>query len=165
MQTTGVNNMTQFTDIGLSKQASEDLAAQLNNLLSNYQIQYMNARGFHWNIKGKNFFELHLKFEEIYDQLLLKVDELAERILTIGGQPLHAFSDYLEHAEIREAKNITDGNEAVTTLLNDFTLLLKQQREILGVASDAEDEGTAALMSDYIKEQEKLAWMLKAYLG
>ena len=107
MQTTGVNNMTQFTDIGLSKQASENLAAQLNNLLSNYQIQYMNARGFHWNIKGKNFFELHLKFEEIYDQLLLKVDELAERILTIGGQPLHAFSDYLERAEIQEAKNIT----------------------------------------------------------
>ena len=165
MQTTGVNNMTQFTDIGLSKQASEDLAAQLNNLLSNYQIQYMNARGFHWNIKGKNFFELHLKFEEIYDQLLLKVDELAERILTIGGQPLHAFSDYLERAEIQEAKNITDGNEAVTTLLNGFTLLLKQQREILGVASDADDEGTAALMSDYIKEQEKLVWMLKAYLG
>jgi starvation-inducible DNA-binding protein len=165
MQTTGVNNMTQFTDIGLSKQASEDLAAQLNNLLSNYQIQYMNARGFHWNIKGKNFFELHLKFEEIYDQLLLKVDELAERILTIGGQPLHAFSDYLERAEIQEAKSITDGNEAVTTLLNGFTLLLKQQREILGVASDADDEGTAALMSDYIKEQEKLVWMLKAYLG
>ncbi len=157
--------MTQFTDIGLSKQASEDLAAQLNNLLSNYQIQYMNARGFHWNIKGKNFFELHLKFEEIYDQLLLKVDELAERILTIGGQPLHAFSDYLERAQIQEAKNITDGSEAVTTLLYGFTLLLKQQREILGVASDAEDEGTAALMSDYIKEQEKLVWMLKAYLG
>lgn len=157
--------MTQFTDIGLSKQASEDLAAQLNNLLSNYQIQYMNARGFHWNIKGKNFFELHLKFEEIYDQLLLKVDELAERILTIGGQPLHAFSDYLARAQIQEAKNITDGNEAVTTLLYGFTLLLKQQREILGVASDAEDEGTAALMSDYIKEQEKLVWMLKAYLG
>ena len=157
--------MTQFSDIGLSTQASEDLAVKLNGLLSNYQIQYMNARGFHWNIKGKNFFELHLKFEEIYDQLLLKVDELAERILTIGGQPLHAFSDYLERAEIQEAKNITDGNEAVATLLNGFTLLLKQQREILGVASDAEDEGTAALMSDYIKEQEKLVWMLKAYLG
>ena len=157
--------MTQFSDIGLSTQASEDLAVKLNGLLSNYQIQYMNARGFHWNIKGKNFFELPLKFEEIYDQLLLKVDELAERILTIGGQPLHAFSDYLERAEIQEAKNITDGNEAVATLLNGFTLLLKQQREILGVASDAEDEGTAALMSDYIKEQEKLVWMLKAYLG
>lgn len=165
MQTTGVNNMTQFTDIGLAKQASEDLAAQLNNLLSNYQIQYMNARGFHWNIKGKNFFELHLKFEEIYNQLLLKVDELAERILTIGGQPLHAFSDYLALAQIQEAKNITDGHEAITTLLNGFTLLLKQQRDILSVAGDANDEGTAALMSDYIKEQEKLVWMLKAYLG
>ena len=125
----------------------------------------MNARGFHWNIKGKNFFELHLKFEEIYDQLLLKVDELAERILTIGGQPLHTFSDYLTRADIKEANNITDGNEAVTNLLNGFTLLLKQQRTILNLASEVDDEGTAALMSDYIKEQEKLVWMLKAYLG
>ena len=157
--------MKNVSIIGLNKEVSNQLVTELNTLLSSYQIQYMNARGFHWNIKGKNFFELHLKFEEIYDQLLVKVDELAERILTIGGQPLHAFSDYLERAEIQEAKNITDGNEAVTTLLNGFTLLLKQQREILGVASDAEDEGTAALMSDYIKEQEKLVWMLKAYLG
>jgi len=157
--------MTQFTDIGLSQQASVKLAEQLNHLLSNYQVQYMNARGLHWNIKGASFFELHVKFEEVYDQLLLKVDEIAERVLTIGGQPLHAFSDYLAHATISEAKGISDGQQAIETLLSGFTALLKQQRTILGLAQSAEDEGTAALMSDYIKEQEKLVWMLKAYLG
>ena len=157
--------MKNVSIIGLNAEVSNQLVTELNTLLSSYQIQYMNARGFHWNIKGKNFFELHLKFEEIYDQLLLKVDELAERILTIGGQPLHTFSDYLTRADIKEANNITDGNEAVTNLLNGFTLLLKQQRTILNLASEVDDEGTAALMSDYIKEQEKLVWMLKAYLG
>ncbi|KZN68639.1 hypothetical protein N473_00185 [Pseudoalteromonas luteoviolacea CPMOR-1] len=151
--------------IGLDKQKSEQLVAALNVLLSSYQIQYMNARSFHWNIKGREFFELHVKFEEIYNQLLLKVDELAERILTIEGMPLHAFSDYLNASEIAEAKDIQNGPEAVATLLAGFTQLIKSQRTILAQAADAEDEGTASLMGDYITEQEKLVWMLKAYLG
>ncbi|MCG7551270.1 Dps family protein [Pseudoalteromonas sp. Of7M-16] len=151
--------------IGLDEQKSEQLVAALNILLSSYQIQYMNARSFHWNIKGREFFELHVKFEEIYNQLLLKVDELAERILTIEGTPLHAFSDYLSASEIVEAQDIQNGPEAVATLLAGFTQLIKSQRQILAQAADAEDEGTASLMSDYITEQEKLVWMLKAYLG
>ncbi|KZN44260.1 Dps family protein [Pseudoalteromonas luteoviolacea] len=151
--------------IGLDAQKSQQLVESLNALLSSYQIQYMNARSFHWNIKGREFFELHVKFEEIYNQLLLKVDELAERILTIEGTPLHAFSDYLSISEISEAKDVQNGPEAVAILLDGFTQLIKTQRSILMQASDAEDEGTASLMSDYITEQEKLVWMLKAYLG
>ncbi|KZN37424.1 hypothetical protein N480_15055 [Pseudoalteromonas luteoviolacea S2607] len=151
--------------IGLDAQKSQQLVESLNTLLSSYQIQYMNARSFHWNIKGREFFELHVKFEEIYNQLLLKVDELAERILTIEGTPLHAFSDYLAISEISEAKGVQNGPEAVAILLDGFTQLIKTQRRILAQASDAEDEGTASLMSDYITEQEKLVWMLKAYLG
>ena len=96
--------MSQVNEIGLNSTKSEDNIKSMNTLLSSYQIQYMNARGFHWNIKGRNFFELHLKFEEIYNLLLLKVDEIAERILTLDGAPLHAFSDYLEVSEIKEAK-------------------------------------------------------------
>lgn len=151
--------------IGLDSQKSQALVSNLNTLLSSYQIQYMNARSVHWNIKGRNFFELHVKFEEIYNQLLLQVDEIAERILTIEGTPLHAFSDYLEHSQINEAKGISDGQEAVKYLLDGFTTLIKMQRGILQQAGDASDEGTAAMMSDYIKEQEKLVWMLKAYLA
>ncbi|KAF7767699.1 starvation-inducible DNA-binding protein [Pseudoalteromonas citrea] len=157
--------MTQINSIGLDNQKSQALVTALNTLLSSYQIQYMNARGFHWNIKGRNFFELHLKFEEIYNVLLEKVDEIAERILTIEGQPLHVFSDYLEQSKIAEAKGISDGTTALENLLAGFTTLIGMQREVLAQAGDAEDEGTAALMSDYIKEQEKLVWMLKAYLN
>ncbi|CAM4057502.1 Dps family protein [Pseudoalteromonas byunsanensis] len=157
--------MNTTNSIGLDNQKSQSLVTSLNTLLSSYQIQYMNARGFHWNIKGRNFFELHLKFEEIYNLLLEKVDEIAERILTIEGKPLHAFSDYLESSKIAEAKNISDGADALNNLLSGYKVLIAMQRDILEQAGDAQDEGTAALMSDYIKEQEKLVWMLKAYLN
>ncbi|GGE98213.1 MULTISPECIES: Dps family protein [Pseudoalteromonas] len=157
--------MSQVNAIGLNSAKSEDIVKSLNSLLSCYQIQYMNARGFHWNIKGRNFFELHLKFEEIYNLLLEKVDEIAERILTLGGTPVHAFSEYIEASKISEAKNITEGTAAVENLLAGYSTLIQMQREILAQAGDADDEGTASLMGDYIKEQEKLVWMLKAYLG
>ena len=157
--------MSQVNAIGLDSAKSDDIVKSLNALLSSYQIQYMNARGFHWNIKGRNFFELHVKFEEIYNLLLLKVDEVAERILTLDGAPLHAFSDYLEVSKIKEAKGISDGVTAVENLLAGYSILIEMQREILSQAGDADDEGTASLMSDYISEQEKLVWMLKAYLN
>ncbi|MFC3120898.1 Dps family protein [Agaribacter flavus] len=157
--------MSVTNSIGLNIEQSQELVKSLNKLLSSYQIQYMNSRAFHWNIRGTKFFELHVKFEEIYNDLLLKVDEIAERILTIEGTPLHAFSDYIANSIINEAKNITDGNQAVNNLLSGFTTLIVEQRKILSQAGEAQDEGTASLMGDYIKEQEKLVWMLKAYLG
>ena len=90
------------TSIGLNASKSEKLATKLNTLLANYQLFYINTRGFHWNIKGDNFFELHLKFEEIYNNLQLKIDEIAERILTLGYTPLHSYSAYLKNAGIKE---------------------------------------------------------------
>lgn len=128
------------------------------------QVLYMNTRGYHWNIKGHQFFELHVKFEEIYTDLQTKIDELAERILTLGYTPAHAFSHYLESSEIKEHQNATAGEECVKGLVDGFGVLLVKQREILQNAGEADDEGTAALMGDYIREQEKLMWMLNAYL-
>ncbi|SMY36945.1 Dps family protein [Photobacterium andalusiense] len=150
--------------IGIDSDKAQALATDLNQLLANYQVFYMNSRGYHWNIKGQQFFELHLKFEEIYTDLQLKVDELAERILTLGYTPNHSFSCYLATTEIKEHQNISDGLQAVQGLVNGFSILLGQQRRILIAAGDANDEGTAALMGDYIREQEKLLWMLNAYL-
>jgi starvation-inducible DNA-binding protein len=151
--------------IGLDSEETRDLSAELNELLSHYQVLYMNARGYHWNVKGPQFFELHLKFEEIYNDLLLKIDELAERILTLGHTPNHTFSSYLAHSSIHEEENVTDGNACVTGLVKGFGELLVKQRTILEKASNVRDEGTTALMSDYIRQQEKLIWMLSAYLG
>jgi starvation-inducible DNA-binding protein len=155
----------QHSIIGLDEKLSIELGKELNLLLSNYQIFYQNLRGFHWNIKGKEFFELHAKFEELYNDAVLKIDEIAERILTLGSTPLHSFTDFLALTEVKEAKNIAEGKKAVSTILENIATLIKRERKILALSGEAEDEGTNSLMSDYIKEQEKLAWMLNAYLN
>jgi starvation-inducible DNA-binding protein len=150
--------------IGLEAQESKGLAEKLNSLLANYQVFYMNTRGFHWNITGEKFFELHAKFEELYNNLVEKVDEVAERILTLGHSPLHTFSDYTAITTVKEAKNISNGKEAMQNILDAFRTLIALQRDIAETASETGDEGTNALMSDYIREQEKLVWMYSAYL-
>ncbi len=152
-----------LSKIGLSKESSMEIANHLNDLLSNYQLFYMNLRGFHWNIKGKKFFELHLKFEELYNDALVKVDEIAERVLTLSGTPIHTFSEYLDHSEIKATKNVVDGDMAVGSILDNLSILLQKERAILSIAAEANDEGTVSQMSDYIVEQEKLVWMLSAY--
>ncbi|WP_111498118.1 MULTISPECIES: Dps family protein [Marinobacter] len=151
--------------IGLDTGKTEQLAKDLNDLLANYQIFYMNVRGYHWNIKGDNFFELHAKFEELYDDLLQKVDEVAERILTLGHRPAHAYSAYIDRSGVNESQNVSDGKTAVGQIVESFAKLIGKQREILATAGDAEDEGTVSLMSDYISQQEKTVWMYRSYLG
>ena len=151
--------------IGLDKEKATVLNEKLNVLLADYQMFYQKVRGLHWNIKGKEFFELHVKFEEFYDDAVIKIDEIAERILTLEGVPLHTFSDYLIFSEIKEAKNVSIGTEGVQVVINNFSTLIAKERELLSLAADAEDEGTVSLMSDYITETEKTLWMLNAYLN
>lgn len=158
-------NAKDLNPIGLSTKDCKKLAEKLNLLICNYQLFYMNTRGYHWNIKGEKFFELHLKFEELYTDAQLKVDEIAERILTLGHTPIHSFTDYLKQSSIKEQKNITDGKKAVAGILESFSILLRLEREILSLSADVNDEGTNAQMSDYIRQQEKLVWMYSAFLG
>ena len=155
----------QLTSIGLDTDKSNLLAQKLNDLLANYSVFYMNVRGYHWNIRGQKFFELHVKFEELYNDLQLKIDELAERILTLGHRPTHSYSVYIEKSNVKEIKDVADGNECVRGILEAFQTLLLKQRELLELSAEAEDEGTNALMSDYIREQEKLVWMYNSFMG
>jgi starvation-inducible DNA-binding protein len=157
--------MSDTNTIGLHEASASQLAEKLNELLANYQIFYMNVRGYHWNVKGRQFFQLHEKFEEFYTDLLTKVDEVAERILTLGHTPVHAYSDYVKIARIEEDKNVHDDETCVRGVLQGYQTLIELQRELLSLASDADDEGTAAQAGDYIREQEKTVWMLGAYLG
>jgi starvation-inducible DNA-binding protein len=157
--------MKTINQIGLDEAKSKSLAEGLNQLLADYMMFYQNTRGLHWNIKGEKFFELHLKFEELYTNLLLKVDEIAERILTLGGTPLHTFDDYQKTTQIKSIKNISDGNTGITNVLDSFKTIIIKQRFLLNLAAETDDEGTNALMSDYIREQEKLVWMYSSFLN
>lgn len=150
--------------IGLDKAQTLELTEKLNTLLADYQVLYMNVRGFHWNIKGRDFYELHAKFEEIYNDLIVKVDEIAERILTLESTPVHGYSKYLELSELTEALDVTNGAVAIEQILTAYKTLLVKQRNILSMAAELGDEGTVSLLSDYISQQEKETWMMNAYL-
>lgn len=150
--------------LGLPIKETEQIADDLNVLLSSFQVYYQNLRGIHWNIKGKRFFDLHVKFEELYNDAQLKIDLIAERILTIGGKPLHTFQDYVDNNKIKVGKNISVDEEAVHLIVTSLSELLKIERELLNKSDEANDEGTNSMMSDFIKEQEKTIWMMKAWL-
>jgi len=156
--------MGNLNNIGLDKSKSEELANLLNNLLANYSVFYQNTRGYHWNVQGEKFFELHIKFEELYNDLFEKIDEVAERILTLGYTPKHQFSNYLTESDIKETTEVNDGKKGVENILSSLQTIIVKQRNILDVSGEIDDEGTNALMSDYIREQEKLVWMYSAYL-
>lgn len=151
--------------IGLNEKESEKLIENLKALLSDYSVFYQNVRGYHWNIKGEKFFELHVKFEELYTDLVIKIDEVAERILTLGGTPSHQYSLYLKESDIKESNEVSDGKVAVKNILESIKTIMVKQRTLLELSGEANDEGTNALMSDYIREQEKLVWMYRSFLG
>ncbi len=152
------------TSIGLDKEKAKNLTIGLNSLLANFQVYYQNLRGLHWNIKGKSFFELHIKYEEFYNDSQIKIDLIAERILTLGGTPMHTFEEYTKLSKVAVGKNITKDVEGVQLVVNSLTEILLLERAILNESADANDEGTNAMMSDFIAEQEKTIWMLNAWL-
>ena len=143
--------------------AAGKVVVSLQQLLADFQVHYMNLRGFHWNIQGHGFFVLHSKFEEMYDDTAEKVDQIAERILMLGGVPSNKFSEYLKVARVKEVSGVSCGDEALKNILDTYGHLIGEERKLLSLASEAGDEATVALMSDYLKEQEKLVWMLVAY--
>lgn len=149
--------------IGIDKKIAAGMIEKLNLLLANTQIFYMNTRGLHWNIKGDKFFELHIKFEELYTDLNLKVDEIAERILTLEGTPIHSFSGYIKLSAIKELTNVDSASKSIEAIIKSLSTLIKLEREILSIANKANDEGTSSLMSDYIRQQEKSIWMYSAF--
>ena len=155
----------ELNSIGLPAGKSLELAGELNTLLANFQTYYQNLRGIHWNIRGKSFFDLHAKFEELYDDANMKVDMIAERILTLGEVPKHTFEDYVVVSRVPVGKDITKDDKAIRLIVDSLKELLIIERRILDASDEAGDEGTNSMMSDFITEQEKTVWMMKAWLA
>jgi len=151
--------------IGLPSKETKKNIDLLNELLASYQVYYQNLRGLHWNIRGKRFFDLHMKFEELYNGAQVRVDEIAERVLTLGGVPLHTLEDYVKLNKIKVGKNITTDEAAVELVVESLQGLLKLERVLLQTTDEIDDEGTNSMISDLITEQEKDIWMLQAFLG
>ena len=157
--------MKSTNSIGLDSESSQKVVNELNELLANFQMYYQNVRGFHWNVKGNRFFALHIKFEELYNDAIEKIDEIAERIITLEGTPFHSFDAYLKVATLKAKENVTNGEKCVEAIIEDVQVLLHQERDLLNLASEVGDDGTVDVFSSYISQQEKLLWMLNAYLA
>lgn len=136
---------------------------ELNTLLADYHIYYQNLRNFHWNILGENFFELHQKFEDLYIDAREKIDEIAERILTLRYHPMSNLKDYLEASSINEVSAKLTDVEMVKSILENHSILLKQMSKVIRKAEATNDEGTIDLICAYIREIEKSSWMLDAF--
>lgn len=140
----------------------ENIIKDLNTLLSNLNVFYRKLQNYHWNIIGKDFFVIHTKLEEYYNQVNKQIDEIAEHILMINGEPLGTMKDYLENTSIQEAKNekIKD-NEVFETIIKDYGILLQNVTNIKKEADEQMDYPTSSLMDDYILDYTKILWMLK----
>ncbi len=149
--------------LGLDEKKTSNTVQELNILLADYHLYYQKLRNYHWNVIGKNFFDLHEKFEELYDDAKIKVDEIAERILTLRYQPTSNLSEYLEKSNLKESKSDLSDSQMIKNLLDDHGTILKQMRKVVEVAEKGGDEGTIDLIGAYIRELEKTSWMLDAW--
>lgn len=150
------------TMIGLNIEHTEKLSLKLNELVANFQVYYQILRNLHQNIEGKSLFELHVKFEEFYTESQENIDLVAERILTLGGTPLHTFSEYFKLAKVPVGENLSQDVDSLKLIVQSLSKLLKIERSILKYTNEVGDEGTNSMMSDFITEQEKTIWMLNA---
>ncbi len=138
---------------------------KLNLYLTNLNVLYRKIQNYHWNVTGTGFFAIHSKLEEYYDGLSTQIDDVAERILAIGGRPLGTLKDYLEITTITEARNEElPGNVALSEVKKDFEVMLALAKEIKKTADEEEDFGSSALVDEYIAGYEKDIWMLNAFL-
>ena len=149
--------------LNLNEAKTINVVAGLQQLLADFQVYYTNLRSFHWEIKGRGFFVLHEKFEDMYNDAAAKIDEIAERILTLGGNPENKFSEYLKVTRITEISGVSRSSEAVEHVLATYKHFIAEERKLIDVASEANDAVTVDMLTGYLKEQEKMIWMLVAF--
>ena len=153
-------------EINLTEKQVKPVVDMLNEYLANYHIHYQKLRGCHWNVKGQSFFTLHLKFEELYTNAQLTIDEIAERVLTLGKPPHSRFADYIQESSIKEIDTIGMVDTAmVEAILDDMTKLIELERDLLDATDKAGDDGSNDMVNRFMQFKEKTIWMLRSFLG
>lgn len=149
-------------DIGINKQDRQDIADGLKSLLADSYTLYLQTHNFHWNVTGPQFRELHLMFEEHYIELAAAVDDIAERIRTLDVAAPGTYKSFAELSSINEVEGVPEAKEMVNLLTHGHEQVVKTCRKALKLAQEADDESSAALVSDRMRVHEKTAWMLRA---
>ena len=151
--------------LGFDQKDKTQLTSKLNLLLASYHVHYQKLRNFHWNVEGENFFELHGKFEELYNFSKVNIDDIAERIRVFGDRPMASLQEYLKYSTIKEPNGIPDSNEMVILILGDFEVLIKQMVDILDLANQIGDVSTIDLLTKILKQTEKYFWMFRSFVS
>ncbi|HEY5824643.1 MAG TPA: DNA starvation/stationary phase protection protein [Cyclobacteriaceae bacterium] len=151
--------------LGWTTEETERITHALNQLLANYSVHYQKLRNYHWNVKGSDFFDLHEQFEKQYNEALLAIDEIAERIRVFGKTPLSTMKEYLEVSFIKETGSELSSDIMVRELLNDYTILLESMFSAVDVSVDQGDSGTEEMVKLFIHSIEKHHWMLSSFLA
>lgn len=149
-------------DIGINESSRIEIAEGLKHLLADSYTLYLQTHNFHWNVTGPQFRELHLMFEEHYTELATAVDEIAERIRTLGVIAPGTYQQFAKLSAIKEVEGVPAAEDMVTILTQGHEQVVKTCRAVLKVSQEADDESTSALVSDRMRIHEKTAWMLRA---
>ncbi len=149
-------------DIGINKENRTQISDGLKRLLADSYTLYLQTHNFHWNVTGMQFRELHLMFEEHYTELAVAVDDIAERIRTLDAPAPGTYKEFSKLSSIDEVEGVPSSEEMVELLTKGHEQVIKTARSVLSIAQEADDESTAALVSDRMRIHEKTAWMLRA---
>lgn len=142
------------------------LYEKMNQYLANQEVSYLKLHNLHWYVHGRSFFTLHVKFEELYDQTATIIDEIAERLLALGQNPVANYQDALKVATIKELTDAPISSEdAVKKLIKDVEYWIRDTKELVALSDEAGDAPTNDMFTGYQSEYEKLLWMLKAYIS
>lgn len=144
---------------------SKELMMELNKQVSTWSVMYAKLHNYHWYVKGKQFFTLHEKFEELYNEATLHMDEIAERILTLGGEPTATLKEHLEESVVQEATGKENAEEMVKTIADDFAKIMKSLKNGMEFAAENGDDMTEDILNAVYQSIEKHQWMLNAFLG
>ncbi|NNU95627.1 Dps family protein [Anoxybacillus sp. EFIL] len=143
----------------------EKLIDIVNKQIANWNVLYVKLHNYHWYVKGPQFFTLHTKFEELYNEAALHIDELAERLLALGGKPLATMKEYLAVASVQEAKGNETAEEMVAEIVRDFETMIHELKDGMDYAGEINDETTGDMLLGIHQSLEKHVWMLKSFLG
>jgi starvation-inducible DNA-binding protein len=149
--------------LGYSTREAAEIIGSMNILIANYSVHYQKLRNFHWNVKGADFFDIHEKFEDQYNEAKVAIDDLAERVRVFGSTPLSTMKEYLEISDIKESGTDLQSMEMVKEILNDYKILLEHLFSLVEISLEHGDSGTEDLAKGIIKKLEKHHWMMTAF--
>ncbi|MBB4826092.1 starvation-inducible DNA-binding protein [Sporosarcina luteola] len=144
---------------------SKELLNELNKQVATWSVMYAKLHNFHWYVKGKEFFTLHAKFEDLYNEATLHMDEIAERMLTLGGEPAATLREHLELSVVEEASGDEKAEQMVKSVVDDFNAIMKSLKHGMELAAEIGDDMTEDLLNATYQSIEKHQWMLNAFLG